>query len=249
MAAFVQVANGTTGGGTATSVAAVYGSNNTLGNFLVCCVRGFSAAPGVLSVADTQTNTWVKAAGDWVDNPGGVQNEIQTWYVTNCKAGANTVTLSTAGSAAFLRIIILEYSGIALSSPEDGNSHGAGSSTSWASGNITTTATDLLIGNIQDENANPSFTPTGGWTLRKDTGDSFAVYDQLNQVAGTYGFSGTVGSSSNWAAMINAFKNASVVVPVFPRSILQKRTRFYKTPATPAPPRLYTYYISAEKIV
>src|SRR6266403_290730 len=108
MSSFVQ-GNSATSGGTQTNiVSAAFSSNNAAGNFLVCAVRYFviSIGGGITGVTDSQGNTWVRANGSYQD---GASDFVSSWYATNCKAGANTVTFTGGSSSAFPRICIAVY--------------------------------------------------------------------------------------------------------------------------------------------
>ena len=207
MSSFVQ-GNSATSGGTQTNiVSAAFSSNNAAGNFLVCAVRYFviSIGGGITGVTDSQGNTWVRANGSYQD---GASDFVSFWYATNCKAGANTVTFTGGSSSAFPRICIAEYN--TTLQTEDLNNHAAGTtSTSFNSGNISPAVTENLFGFVQNNTADSqTYTPAVGWTFRESPDGNLSYYDQLDAVAGTYAFSGTIGSSVEWNAMIVSFKGA-----------------------------------------
>lgn len=214
---FVQATQATSGGTQNGSINAAYPSNNTAGNLLICKVRIFDSNPGILpnTVTDSQTNTWVKAFDYLNSTPGGF-GTIALWYVENCKAGANTVTMTTSG-AHFNRFEMAEYSGIALTSSLETFTHAAGTGTAVNSGNITTThANDLLIGSSEHDNGGPFVnTANAPWILRAQTdANQDLLCDQIVSVTGTYNFTSTFNSTASWSALIAAFQGAgSTFVP------------------------------------
>lgn len=210
MSAFVQSVGASTGGSQTTSLAKAYNSNNAAGNFLVCCVRNFRTGGGSAgnTVTDSAGNTWVEAPHNYTDSSVNA-NDISLWYVASCKAGANTVTVSTVSSTnAFIRFVISEYS-YSGTVTYDIDAHATGNSTSYNSGSLATTGSkDILIGFVQNEtNDADTYTVAGGWTFRQqDPSTNLNVYDQLDKAPGSYSFSGTVSVTANWAATLYAFK-------------------------------------------
>jgi hypothetical protein len=239
--AYVQSAYN--GANTALSVATAYSANNTAGNFLVAAVHIYNngGGPGTVTVTDTQGNTWVEAAGNYTY--GGLGNE-SIWYVENCKAGANTVTVSctTNGGSNYPKLAIGEYSGVATSSSYDTQNHGTGSSTSANSGNITTaTAGELLIGfSSWVSGSGSTWTLPGGWTSRQNHNSDGLVADQI-ATSGTYSFNPTIDASVTCGAYIAAFKAASGIAYV------QSTTNSASTALTVA--KAYTSNVTAGNLL
>jgi hypothetical protein len=204
-------AGASTGGATAASLSATYTTNNTLDNFLVAVFRLPAGSGHTFLVTDTQLNTW-----NLLLNFTNATERYQLWYVPGCKAGANTVTI-TPDSSTFLRILIAEYSGVVAQSQSvtDGSNSGIATSTAVNSGAVVTTnATDLLIGFTANQTAdNVTFTPTSGFTVRRNVDGNLQLAD-LNTVAtGSFSFTGTDGSSVQWGAGIAAFKASTTTSP------------------------------------
>lgn len=127
--------------GTGSSIAASFASANKSGNFLI--VGGTVARhAGTLSISDTLGNTYILATAPVTDMVQDVTSYI--WYVPNCKAGANTVTLTPAAPGA-LEIHISEWSGISATNPVDSSASATGTGTTASSGNATTTSAGELI--------------------------------------------------------------------------------------------------------
>lgn len=105
MSAFVQ-ANSyafTTG----SSYANAYPSNNTAGNLLIA-FADVGGTTDTLTIADSNSNTWVQLYQDNTHQPGVT---FAVWYALNCAGGANTVTVS--GTTSLLGgVAIGEWSGV-----------------------------------------------------------------------------------------------------------------------------------------
>jgi hypothetical protein len=134
------------------------------------------------------------------------------YYASNIKtatAGANTVTVTFTVAAAYPDVRILEYSGIATSTPLVAETQGSGTGTVSNSGALTiSNPTDLLVG------ANTVSSLTAG----SDTGfvqrmltnpDGDIVEDQIATKAGSYTASPALTSSGNWVAQLVAFRAAT----------------------------------------
>lgn len=99
---FSQVQNKAFVQSTTTTLASSFTSNNTAGNMLVAIFVSLFNDQTVLSITDSAGNTW--------KTPGIDAHGLQILYVENCKAGANTVTL-TLSSGNFAWLALAEYSG------------------------------------------------------------------------------------------------------------------------------------------
>src|SRR6202790_2331646 len=217
MITYIQSAIGTISNAT---LNLAYGSNNSVGNFLIAAVRFYNTtSPSAYTCTDSQGNTWIKL-GNTIANAGST---IDLWYVANCKAGANTVTMSTGvPNNPNPEMAILEYSGIALVSSFDVSASAKAGANSNApnSGPVTTSqAVELLIGFASNETAGGlTNTPAGGWTPRVSDGDAF-VLDQITSTAGSYTFTSTLSANVSWSAYIAAFKATPVAPPPAPATV------------------------------
>ena len=107
------------------NISATFSSSNTQGDFLI--VTGTSARrASTISISDSAGNTHIPAIGPVNDPAQDVNAYI--WYVPNCKAGPNTITLTPSSTSA-LELHITEWSGVAASSPIDQVASGVGSGT------------------------------------------------------------------------------------------------------------------------
>src|SRR5690349_1181459 len=135
-------------------VGVAFDSNNTLHNFIIVWASGHDGGVAVTcSISDSQGNTYNPLTPQ--DNPF---NAVSTcgWYATDIKAGPNTVAVTW--SAGDLGWTAIEYSGVALTGALDVQAQAAGCNgaqctppainscncTTIATGNFTTTATDLI---------------------------------------------------------------------------------------------------------
>ena len=143
--AVVQYKNTAATSSSMTSAAATFTSNNTAGNMLVAIASVNKAtALGVLSVADSQTQTYSQI----IQGPEGTNlgnSQVTVWGFQNCAAGANTITVtSTIGEE--INLDILELSGTPTSGALDGASGYVDYANALYSGYITTVnSTDLFL--------------------------------------------------------------------------------------------------------
>src|SRR5229473_105048 len=148
--AFVQAANTlNTGPGGATSVSVTM-SGNAAGDFLAVACRCGQSTTQISSVTDTAGNTYT-LVNTSTSTGGGGTRESALFYAANIKSAAsNTISCNySAGQTVTISIVAEEFSGVATSTPTDGNvtsTLGSGTGLSISSGSITTTnANDLLI--------------------------------------------------------------------------------------------------------
>ncbi len=127
------------------------------------------------------------------------------------KAGANQVKV-VPNTAGYLRIVILEYSGVATANSLDVTAAAQGNSVSPNSGAATTTANgDLLLGasTTSDEN---TVTAGPGYTIEEliptPPGTRLTAEDQIQTLAGPTSASLTLGAVKDWTMGLAAFKKA-----------------------------------------
>jgi hypothetical protein len=176
-----------------------YPSANTLHNLLVVAVVADNANPIVNpTISDTQGNTWNAVPG--ITGESGRPTLV--WYAMDCKAGANTVSISAPGSADN-RITVTEYSGVALTAALDQVGDTTGSGTSVASPAVTTTqAAELIIGIMECDGTTP--VAGSGFTMRESDNVS-GFEDKIVAATGSYTATFTCGGGG-WGASIITFK-------------------------------------------
>lgn len=193
----------------ATSVAAVFTSNNVAGNALFAIVgNDQSVTP---TIADSRPNTW-QALAVTINN-AGVQTTI--FYAMSCAAGANTVTASFGATSCAASIAIMEWSGVFTTSALDKTATGTGFGTAATTGSTGTTsqADELLVlGTCREATVTPfTFAAAGSFTEAEDTGGLCPRPVQLayQVVAATGAYAGAAtlqGGSENWSQALATFK-------------------------------------------
>lgn len=193
----------------ANSSSCAYGSNNAAGNLLVAGLQD-SVDPAGITLSDTRGNTWVKAVGLYASGPG-LSGSI--WYVENCAAGANTVTVA-GGTASFQELDIAEYSGAATSSPLDQTAIATSSSTAPDSGATATTsqAAELVVGlialsGVRTVTWGNSF--TGRQSSNNTVNRQADFGDLVVSSTGAYHAAATLSSASDWVAAVATFRGAA----------------------------------------
>jgi hypothetical protein len=211
--AYVQSTTATTGGVQGVFASAAYPSNNTAGNFLVCYVRAYSVSTTPIAPpTDTQGNAWVLA---YTFRNATVAN-IMVYFAPDCKGGANTVTVTT-GYSAYIRCVMAEYSGVGRGINNGGafafQANASSFGTAASSGNITTSATGLLLGLVENDTNGAVVISLGGtWTQRQII-DGLVLADTIVQPAGTYAMTATYASSVLWSCSIMEFNDLAAAAP------------------------------------
>jgi hypothetical protein len=222
----LQSNSNSSGGSASNTLNIAFSLNNIAGDFLVIGVRWATSTSGQVTytVTDSQGNTWIKVPSTIFNSP---HDTVDIWYVFNCKAGANTVTLtyvSGGGGAGtnFPRGVIAEFSGMPFPTSFDKSNSATGNSTAANSGSITPTqAFELLIGfNANEDADNITNTPSAGWTTIKIQDGNETLAYQIVQAANSYNYSATLSSSVHWAAYIASFS----VIFLIPKYSLFKGT-------------------------
>jgi len=195
--------------GTTTATTLAFASANTAGNFIAVAIRGGNSNAQVFTVRDSNSNTY-KQAKQLASSGSAVTSAI--YYAENVRGGANTVTVTMTVSGP-LRFAILEYSGVATSSSLGAAIAATTTSTSPNSGNLTTTANgDLLLGDVATADSD-TYTGGTGFTIRDVVpaapSTKLVTEDQVQSAAGTTSAFATLSISSNWAAILAAFKPAT----------------------------------------
>lgn len=226
--AFVQITDSGAPTGTATTKTATYalaqGATHT--NIVVVNIGNASSATlglTISSVADTVNGAYTAAPPGLVAmSIGTLSQGSQVFYRSNiaaAAAGGNTVTVTASAAASFFEIAVLEYSGLATTSPVDVSVsaavNGSGATVNATSGNSVPTlnSNDLLLGAFSFFDA-PSAAGTG-YTAR-NTPPPYTLYveDQLVTATGSYASTATaVAGGSGWTAQLIAFKAAPAGAP------------------------------------
>jgi len=189
-----------------------FSGSNSGGNCLVVAVMANTNATFVVS--DTQGNAYQHLSA-FFDSSAAIQ--MQIFYVTSCRAGANTVSFNP-GTTTVSALAIHEFFGV---SSLDVSASASGSSTIVDSGPATTTAaSELILGYIAGQGTNlvsitegAGFTRGQGSVFSTNTAVFLTEYQIVNNT-GSYDATGTVGAqkgfSFTWGAEISAFKGVTV---------------------------------------
>lgn len=160
--------------------------NTTTGNHIVVTVNNWdsdSNAGVITGCTDTASNSYVKAIG--VYRSGTTQMRAEVWYAENITGNAaNIVTATFTGTVSFARIVVCEWSGVAISSSLDDTSSATQSSTSHTTGDATASEDGcLMVGCYAADNA-VNLTVGAGYTALGPTSERrFSEYKILGVAA------------------------------------------------------------------
>jgi uncharacterized repeat protein (TIGR01451 family) len=179
-------------------------SPSTTGNLIVLSFDiNTPGSLSVTSVTDNKGNSYGVAAGPL--NWNGSSEQMWTYYASNITGGGApvTVTVTLSGAAGSLEGYVLEYSGVAKTSPVDQTSSGSGSGTTLSSGSKTTTyPSELIYGACFDQGTS---TPDAPLTARNTSNGNF-VADRTVSATGPYAVTGTMPASQAWGCQMVTFK-------------------------------------------
>jgi hypothetical protein len=190
------------------SATIAFKSNNTAGNWIGVIVSGTPTNSDTFTVTDTNGNTYRPAL---VSGSPALNSTLGIYYAENIKAGANTIKV-VPNAGVYLRIVILEYSGIATANSLDVIAAAQGSSAAANSGNATTTASgDLLLGAVITGNGHAS-AASPGYTFEEyvpaPPSTKLSTEDQIQAAVGTVSAGASLGTVDNWLMGLAAFKAA-----------------------------------------
>jgi len=196
------------------TISQAFASNNAAGNCLIVDViwsEQFTGAGSSIAVTDSQGNTYTLV------NTSAEQNNYfaSVFIAPNCKAGANTVTVTFTGFISAnqgMAVAIHEYSGIATTLPLDVFTFtpaGGGSPTSLTASTTTSVGPDLLhVFGATNTASTVPFTDTLGATARESQSNSgtvgnsnpsyFTSFDILEGAAGTFSETVEFGTAVNY---------------------------------------------------
>lgn len=208
-------------GGASSPLTVTLGSPTTAGNCLIVTFVGSSATnPSITGI------TLGGSAGNFAQvlTAGSVSTDactVQVWADPGCAGGQTAVAVSFSPATTSVCITVMEWSGLAASSPADQTAsqvNDAGT-TSWSSTatGTTTQASEVAIGCVGGFNGSGIGTisgPGSPWTnLAQETSASAHVglltgYQVLSST-GTVTYSGTFAASSEYTAAVATFKAAA----------------------------------------
>jgi len=194
-------------GGTGIAVTATYPNSQSAGDLNVVLIAWVASTPSVLSVTDSNGNTYVAAGSPTRDSGVGAQQIYYAKNITNAAKNINVVTVTFNEPITDSDIRIVEYSGIDPVNAYDGAVGASGTGTAQSSGRLTTTnANDVLVaGNFV---AGETTAPGNGFTERLLNGYGEIVEDETTKVIGTYSATAIQNSSGYWLMQMAAFREA-----------------------------------------
>lgn len=201
--------------GTITTANLTFDLNVTAASLLIASGRSSAGTTQPTSVTDNINSTYAsdKKQAQTLDN-------ATAWFASFANSGAGTITVTETQASGSLRLVIIEYSGMATASPLDQtNGAEANAVTSVNSGNITTTQADEVLIGASGNSSGQAWTVTSGFTLIADvpTGSTsrFIVEEQIVTSTGTYSSQPVTSASSNTMTLIASYKVASQIsVPI-----------------------------------
>lgn len=201
--AFVQVAAATPQS-PQTTVQTPLAQAQAAGDLNVVVVGWNDVVASVSTVVDSTGNTYQLAA----PTTRGTATSQAVYYAKNIKAAAaNTVSVTFDRPAAYVDVRTLEYSGIDPASPLLTSASSWGTSATATSGDLSTTATNVLL--VGAGTTTGAFTGPGtGYTPRIITSPDLDIAeDRVTAVAGT--FAATASQSGSYVMQLVAFKGAA----------------------------------------
>ncbi len=192
-------------GGSATSVALAFTSNNAAGNLIWVGSR-IGELGRTITVSDSVLNTYVFAVGQ---DQTADSHRADFQYAKNIGAGANTVTVGISGAAASIRFAIEEVSGLDTSSPLDKTSSNQGSSTSPDSGAVTTTNANEILCGLGTCGNPATFTAGTGYTIEETVASKLATEDDIVSNTVTKSASFSLSVTQNWTCLLATFQAPS----------------------------------------
>lgn len=191
------------------TIALAYGSNVTAGSLLVCYIY---ASHGISSVADSRSQTFSSA----INLTDGATYSRAIFYYANTTAGADTVTVTFAGSITYASLQCSEYSGVATSSPLDQTTSNSQTDPGTAtdaitSGNVTTTTNGQLIVGWTSAIVVAVGTVSAGtnYTGRQNVFGDTLFEDRVQTTAGSIAATFTTNhATSDYITLISTFKEA-----------------------------------------
>ena len=209
---FAQQAVGNNANTQNTSLSVPFLNATTAGNLIVVYVTPAPNQVGSISVTDSAGNTYSPATSTFTTGIPGCGMSQEFFYAANISGGNDTVT-ATRSEAGGMGMVILEYSGIAATSPLDAQAGTSQtSSCPWSAGptsaSFTTLNADDLIVSGASLSASSSWTAGTGYALRTASSNEFAIEDQIVSSSGTYTGSFSISPNQSWIAAAVAFKAA-----------------------------------------
>ncbi|PZR71718.1 MAG: hypothetical protein DLM66_00145 [Candidatus Dormiibacter spiritus] len=211
-----------TGDNTTTSSAMAFASNNSAHNMLVMAIGCWASPPPgtpATSISDTAGNTWSTANRLAVLSNYDSQSRVELWWVPDCLAGANTVTVTFPLASAYKVCYAAEYAGgggVLLDAWVSG--YDSAAATSHSSGKTPATmAGDLVLGLYSDASTSSTIAATDGKTARANqslsVGLGCILTDSLSSTAAEQSAAWSSSISYAGVSLCAAFKSVARPAP------------------------------------
>jgi hypothetical protein len=216
---FLQAASGSSDG--QVSSLAANALTTTAGDLLVAAVTWDTSAASTVSISDSEGNAWAAATTPQVDTRHN--QALQVFYAPNIAGGSDSVTVVPSPAAGWVRLIVHEVTGVALTAPLDQTAvNNTGSGTTLSVGPVTTAAADEYIftaAMIDGSDPSATFSAGSGYTLRAvvAAADSeLASADQVQSAAGSVSSVWALSGSADSLAQMATFQaaGASAAPPI-----------------------------------
>jgi len=128
-------------------------------------------------------------------------------YAQNCKAGANTITVtSSIGNFVQAQWVIAEYFTDKYPIDTVASAYATGTGTTLTANSITPTSAGelLIVAGSNETSGNPGYTPQAGFTGRQ-LGNNPFIADNVNGASGAQSLTVTSGVSVTWEVFAIAF--------------------------------------------
>jgi hypothetical protein len=197
----------------------------TAGDLLVAAVTWDTSAGSTVSIFDSQGNAWATATTPQVDTRNN--QALQILYAPNIAGGLDIVTVVPSPAAAWVRLIVHEVAGAALTAPLDQTAvDNTGSGASISVGPVTTAAAgEYIFTAAMNDGASPSatFSAGSGYTLRAvaaSADSELASADQVQSAAGSIFSVWALSGSSDSLAQMATFKAVGAPAPTVPTNLV-----------------------------
>src|SRR5713101_1128280 len=188
----------------AQSVVVPYPGPQTAGNLNIVVVGWDDTTSVVVSVNDTNNNSYVRAIGPTQNLDPTFPKSQSIYYAPNILPGSNTVTVNFNQAVPFPDVRVLEYTGV--SGPDGPGAEASGNSATTSCGPVANSVADELIFaantvHTHTSAADPSFTQR---IITKPDGD--LVEDKVVSAIGSYMTSDQLTVPGPWVMQMVAFK-------------------------------------------
>jgi hypothetical protein len=192
----------------AASVANVTLPTTHAGSVIVVAVgwqKPSASSGNVTNVSNDTGDTFVLAAGP-TSTPSGLSHSV--YYVQNGSSGQNAIHVDFDTPVNPLDVMVVEYLGLAQTSPFESAAASSGTSAVASSGTAPTLSPeDLILGAGIASDAVAGLGPM--FTLRDSSKSHHLLEDRIAVAPGAYAASASLASATDWVMQVVAFRTAA----------------------------------------